>query len=242
MLKSLPGIALFALAVACAPSMAINPGAAAITAAVADVGRPEADVVRDPFRKPQEMLRFAEIAPSDVVAELIPGGGYFTRLFSKAVGPTGRVFAVIPATNPDRPAPAVRAIAASPDYANVTVIEGPLVRFQSPQPVDLVWTSQNYHDIPPANRALLNTAAFNALKPGGLYVVVDHAAVSGTGPTNTLHRMDEQVARAEIEAAGFVFVEESAVLRNPADDRTIQVFESDMRGRTDQFALKFRRP
>lgn len=213
-----------------------------ITAAVADAGRPSADTIRDDLRLPAEMLIFADIQPGETIGEILPGGGYFTRIFSKAVGPEGHVYAVINTRNPERPAPAVEAISADPAYANVTVIEGPLAAFVAPRPVDVVWTSDNYHDIPDANRAALNTAAFNALKSGGLYIVLDHAAVSGSGPTNTLHRMDETVARAQIEAAGFVFVEASDALRRPTDDRTLPVFDANTRGHTDQFILKYRKP
>ena len=212
------------------------------TAAVSDAGRPAADTARDDLRLPAQMLSFAEVKPGETIGEILPGGGYFTRIFSKAVGPSGHVYAIINPRNPERPAPAVEAIAADPGYANVTVIEGPLAAFKTPQPVDLVWTSDNYHDIPDANRAAVNTAAFNALKSGGLAIVLAHAAVSGSGPTNTLHRMDETVARAQIEAAGFVFVEASDALRRPTDDRTLPVFDANTRGHTDQFILKYRKP
>ena len=213
-----------------------------ITEAVSDSGRPPADTARDDLRLPVQMLIFAQIHPGETIGELLPGGGYFTRIFSKAVGPSGHLYAIINTRNPERPAPAVEAIAADPAYGNVTVVEGPLTAFTTTRPVDLVWTSNNYHDIPDANRAALNTAAFNALKKGGLYIVLDHAAAPGSGPTNTLHRMDEAVARAEIEAAGFVFVEASDALRNSTDDRTLPVFDANTRGHTDQFILKYRKP
>ena len=215
---------------------------ATVQQAVADPGRPAADVARDDLRLPATMLAFAGVSPGQTIGEMLPGGGYFTRIFSKVVGPEGHVYAIISPANPERPTPAVRGIAADPAYANVTVIEGPLVEFVTPQPVDLVWTSNNYHDIPEANRDAVNAAAFRALKPGGLYIVLDHSAAPGTGPVNSLHRMDEQVARAQIEAAGFVFVESSDALHRPEDDRTLRVQEADIRGRTDQFILKYRKP
>jgi predicted methyltransferase len=213
-----------------------------IAAAVSDAGRPAADTARDDLRLPAEMLAFADVHPGETIGEILPGGGYFTRIFSKAVGPEGHVYAIINTRNPERPTPAAVTLAADPAYANVSVVEGPLGAFATPQLVDLVWTSNNYHDIPEAGRAAVNTAAFNALKPGGLYIVLDHAAVSGSGPANTLHRMDETVARTQIEAAGFVFVEASEALRRPTDDRTLPVFEANTRGHTDQFILKYRRP
>lgn len=219
-----------------------TPPPAYVAAAVADQGRPAADTARDDLRLPAEMLVFAGVQPGQTIGEILPGGGYFTRIFSKAVGSQGHVYAIINTRNPERPAPAAEAIAADPAYANVTVVEGPLGSFTTPRPADLVWTSNNYHDVPEANRAAVNTAAFNALKPGGIYIVLDHAAVPGSGPTNSLHRMDEQVARTQIEAAGFVFVEASDALNRPTDDRTLPVFEANTRGHTDQFILKYRRP
>lgn len=213
-----------------------------VTAAVSDPGRPAADTARDDLRLPADMLLFADIQPGETIGEILPGGGYFTRIFSKAVGPAGKVYAIINTRNPERPTPAVVTIAADPAYANVTVVEGPLATFTTPQPVDLVWTSDNYHDIPDDSRAALNTAAFNALKSGGVYIVIDHSAVPGSGLVNALHRMDEQIARAQIEAAGFVFVEASQLLHRPTDDRTLPVFDANTRGHTDQFVLKYRKP
>ncbi|CAN5402834.1 class I SAM-dependent methyltransferase [soil metagenome] len=213
-----------------------------VTAAVSDAGRPAADTARDDLRLPAEMLAFADVHPGETIGEILPGGGYFTRIFSKAVGPEGHVYAIINTRNPERPTPPAIGIAADPAYGNVTVVEGPLGAFALPQPVDLVWTSDNYHDIPDANRGAVNAAAFNALKSGGIYIVLDHSAVPGSGPANTLHRMDEAVARAQIEAAGFVFVEASEALRRPADDRTLPVFDANTRGHTDQFILKYRKP
>jgi len=119
----------------------------------------------------------------------------------------------------------------------------------TPEPVDLVWTSQNYHDLhdsfaKPADLAQVNAAIFRALKPGGIYVVLDHAALPGSGlsATETLHRIDPATVRAEVEAAGFVYVGESDVLRNPNDPHTAKVFDPSIRGHTDQFVFKFRKP
>lgn len=218
-------------------------------AAVADAGRPQADRDRDAVRKPAEMLALAGVHPGTSMVEMLPGGGYFTRIFSKAVGPAGHVFAVIgdAPPNPTRPAP-VLAIAADPAYANVQVLAQSFTAFAPPSPVDLVWTSENYHDLHLARLNLdvpaVNRAVFNALRPGGLYVVVDHAAAAGAPVTvaDTLHRIDPAIVRREVEAAGFVFVRESDTLRNPADPHNIPVFDPAIRGHTDQFVLVFRRP
>jgi predicted methyltransferase len=121
--------------------------------------------------------------------------------------------------------------------------------FAAPAPLDLVWISDNYHDLhdpflAPADLAKINAAVFKALKPGGIYLVLDHAAPAGSGlaDTNTLHRIDEAVVKSEVEAAGFKLVGESDALRNPADDHTKAIFDPVLRGHTDQFILKFRKP
>jgi predicted methyltransferase len=119
---------------------------------------------------------------------------------------------------------------------------------QLPEKAELVWTSQNYHDLHLARLnldvAAVNRAVYEALKPGGLYVIVDHAAAAGTGldVPDKLHRIDPAIVRREVEAAGFRFEGESTVLRNPADDHTLLVFDPAIRGHTDQFVFKFRKP
>lgn len=222
-----------------------------IDAAVADPSRPAADTARDPDRKPAEMLSFAQVKPGELVVDFMPGGGYFTRLFAKAVGPTGKVYAFVPSEVDAifKKASPVVAIAADPAYSNLTVIDTPLMQFAVPQSVDLVWTSQNYHDLHnksfgPADMAKLNKAIFNALKPGGIFVVLDHSAQDGTHATttDTLHRIDEATVIGEVKAAGFTFESESDALRNPNDPRTARVFDPSVRGHTDQFILKFRKP
>ena len=226
-------------------------GAPYVTAAVADPGRPPADVQRDPERKPAEMLAFAEVRPGEKIGELLPGGGYFTRIFAKAVGPTGRVYAILPQLPAGAPAPPpspVAAMAAEPGYANVRPVTENFTRLELPEKLDLVWTSQNYHDLHLArfktDVAAVNKAVYDALKPGGLYVVLDHAAAPGTGleVPDQLHRINPEIVRREVEAAGFQFVGESDVLRNPADDHLKKVFDPAIRGRTDQFIYKFRKP
>ena len=224
-----------------------------IAAAVADSGRPDADKQRDANRKPAEMLVFAGVKPGAQIAELIPGGGYFTRLFSKAVGGSGHVFAVVPAPLPDAPADVpdfaarVKAIAADPNYANVSVVVEPFSQLGVPAPVDLVWTSDNYHDLhnfPGLDVGVLNKMVFDDLKPGGIYLILDHSAAAGSGTrdTKTLHRIDPEAVKAEVLAAGFVFVGSSDLLRQSDDPRTAKVFDPVVRGRTDQFILKFRKP
>ncbi len=227
-----------------------------ITAAVADSGRPDADRMRDANRKPAQTLAFSGIKPGDEVAELIPAAGYYTRMLSKVVGPSGHIYLLVPPSPPNAPRRPGRpdmmdmanALAQNPAYPNVTVL--PLKMsggFGLPQPVDLFWTTLNYHDlhnIPGADLGAFNQEVLDALKPGGVYFVVDHAAAAGTGVsvTRKLHRIDPAAARKEIEAAGFKYVGHSNLLRNPKDPHTKIVFDPSIRGRTDQFIFKFRKP
>lgn len=225
---------------------------AGVAAAVADPIRPDADKEQDENRKPAEVLSFAEVKPGMRIADFIPGGGYYTRLFSLAVGKDGHVYAIVPEElfkmKADADA-AVQAIAADPRYGNVTVLKQPVSRPSPPGPLDIVFTSMNYHDLHdkflgPADVAAVNKAIFAALKPGGVYIVLDHAAAPGSGlrDTETLHRIDPAVVKQEVQAAGFVLDGESDVLRNPDDAHNAKVFDPALRGKTDRFLFKFRKP
>ena len=222
-----------------------------IAMAVADPARPEADVKRDEDRLPRQVLAFAGVKPGAKVADLIPGGGYFTRIFSKAVGPRGKVYAYVPdeLTKMAKREPAVNAIARDPNYKNVVVILDTLPAFNAPEKLDLVFTAQNYHDMHdkfmgPADLGVVNRQIFKALKPGGVYLVLDHAAQPGSGlrDTETLHRIDPAVVKAEVTAAGFIFEGESKVLRNADDKHSQSVFDPAIRAKTDQFIYRFRKP
>jgi predicted methyltransferase len=220
---------------------------AAVTAAIADSARPPADVARDAKRKPVAMIAFAGMKPGMKVVELIPGGGYFTRIFAKVVGPTGKVYA---AAGPGRDGapPAVAAIAAAPGYENVTVI--PLANgiFAAPEKADIVWTSRNIHDLYNPKRTV-DAAAFNkgvldALKPGGVFIVLDHAAPKDAtiDTTDALHRINPELVKKQLIAAGFQYAGESKVLRNADDDMTKKIFDATAPDTTNQFILKFRKP
>jgi predicted methyltransferase len=240
--------ALVACATPAPPVGGVNANAA-ITMAVADAGRPADDVAKDAVRKPAETLAFARVLPGQAVAEILPGGGYFTRLLSKTVGPDGRVYALVPASAMSFPPQIdpVRAIASDPGYTNVYV-ETPDGPIQPSVPVDMVFTAQNYHDIHgyfgAEAAAAFNRAAFASLKPGGTYVVIDHSAVAGAGTSGarSIHRIEASVVKTEVVAAGFVFDGESNILANPADPRTATVFDPSIRGHTDQFMLRFKKP
>lgn len=222
----------------------------AMVAAVADKGRPEADTKRDADRKPAEMLDFAGIKPGMVVGDFLPGGGYFTRIFAKAVGPKGKVLAITnpPPANATTPPPII-AIAADPQYGNITLVSTGIGSFKLPEQVDVMWTSQNYHDLY-LTRFNLDVPAvtkeiYDAIKPGGVFIVLDHRAADGAPvveTANTLHRIDPASVRKTVEAAGFKYEGESKVLANPADDHTKVVFDPALRGHTDQFIYKFRKP
>jgi predicted methyltransferase len=225
----------------------------AVAAAVADPARPQADRDRDADRKPAESIAFAGLKPGQRIADLLPGGGYFTRIFSGVVGKKGQVFAVATPKRadapPDRPEPsaAVRAIAADPHYSNVTVSVEKLVELKLPEKLDMVWTSQNYHDVhnvPNIDVGAFNKTVFNSLKPGGIYIVIDHAAAKGTGfaDTSTLHRSDPDAVKAEVLAAGFEFAGSSDVIASAADDHKTRVFEQGLHDKTDRYVLKFRKP
>ena len=238
--------------------VAVQPGFAAdavpshITSALTDQGRPQADKDRDAERKPGETLSFIGLKQGDKVVDFIPGDGYFTRLFSKVVGPNGKVYALSPvelnALLKSDASAATKAISAEPAYKNVAVLTQPINEFKIPESVDVVWIRQNYHDyyfkpIGVTDAGALNKKIYNALKPGGLYVIVDHAAAAGSGieAASKLHRYDVEAVKKEVIAAGFKFDGESNVLRNPADDHSKSVFDPSMRGHTDQYILKFRK-
>jgi predicted methyltransferase len=230
-----------------APAQAADPS---VSAAVADPGRPAADVALDGARKPAALLAFMGIKPGDRVVDVWPGA-YWDRLFSTAVGPQGHVYMFWPLEAAKAEQVKVPDVGSAPlpGYPNVTVLASPANAFTTPEPVDLVWIRQNYHDLydpfmAPTDVPTFNRAVFTALKPGGLYVIVDHSAPDGSGlaGANTTHRIDAAVVKKDVSAAGFVFVGESDALRNPADPRTVLVFDKSIRGHTDQFVYIFRKP
>jgi predicted methyltransferase len=244
------------LLAACAAASVLAVGAAAavvpptIAAAVADKGR-DADRDADARRHPGELIAFSGAKPGDKVVDLIPGSGYFTKIFSKVVGPKGHVYMIWPAeyAKEAQPDPVKNAELAKTGYPNTSVILQPGAAFAAPEPVDLVFTVQNYHDYPDKfmgniDPMILNRAVYKALKPGGVFLVVDHVAEAGSGlrDTDTLHRIDPAIVKKQVTAAGFVFEGESNVLRSPADDHKKVVFDKAIRGHTDQFIYKFRKP
>jgi predicted methyltransferase len=232
-------------------AMAATPPGA-ISPAIADASRPASDRSQDADRHVAEVLAFADIHRGDTVVDLMPGNGYYTRLFSRLVGPRGRVYAVQP-TEMDKVAPgglkSVRGFAGKPPYDNVKVLVQPVDALHLPTNVDLVWTSKNYHDLHdkfmgPANVEAVNRAIFRALKSDGRYLVLDHAAAAGSGLAHTedLHRIDPSRVTREVTSIGFRAASASNVLDNPDDTHTAAVFDPSIKGRTDQFLLAFRKP
>ena len=242
-------MALVACSTAPPPQGSVN-ATTAYAVALADAGRPTDDAAKDAARKPAETLAFAHVMPGQTVGEVLPGRGYYTRILSKVVGPRGKVVALVAAEtaarNP-RSLEGIRALMADAAYGNV-VLETPPGGAASTTPLDVLFVSQFYHDIHAFESAeaaaAFNRAAFAALKPGGYYVIIDHASAAGAGVSvsKTLHRIEASSVKAEVLAAGFVLDGESPLLANSADARTAAVFDPSIKGRTDQFVLRFKKP
>ncbi|WP_340588637.1 methyltransferase [Erythrobacter alti] len=224
--------------------------------AINDISRLD-DVEQDESRKPGELLAFAQIDRGDVVGDYIMGGGYVTRLLAMAVGREGKVYAFQPE----------EFIAFSPDYGpqqdetvrrysddegnpvNVFALRAPLTQPGWPEPLDTIITVMNFHDLylPNFPEGTAQEAAdmlYASLKPGGTLVVVDHHATEGAGAeaADTLHRMDSALAMETLTSAGFELEEESDLYSRPDDPRTANVFDDPIRGSTDQFAWRLRKP
>ena len=243
---------LIAVALLLAPlPLSAQTASPAVTAALADPARPSSDRDRDAARKPAELLGFAGIKPGQKVADFIMGGGYWTRILAKTVGDAGKVYAYQPAQFiAYRSAYGSEQYAATKPYANVVASRESLGEFAFPEPLDAIITVQNWHDLhlkqsPDGFGAATAKRLYDALKPGGVLLVVDHASAPGGKPfaaADSLHRGDAAATRKEIESAGFRFSGESRIYAAPADPRTASVFDPAIRGKTDQFVYKFTRP
>jgi predicted methyltransferase len=242
-------LVLGAIALACIP--AVLAAQSSIASALSAADRPKADTDRDADRKPAALLAFAGVRPGDRVADIMPGTGYFTRIFSHVVGPKGHVLAIVP-TELAQVAPNLAASATAlgndPAYANISVSIAPTVSLSAPLPIDLAWTSDNYHDLyaffGADKAAQFDAAVYRMLKPGGVFIVIDHAAAPGIDQAaiKRMHRIDPAIVKAQVEAAGFKLESESAILSNPDDGHDRPVFDPVIKGHTDQFVLKFRKP
>ncbi len=221
-----------------------------IAAALKDPLRTAKSVELDASRKPAEVLAFSGIRPGDKVADLMPGAGYYTILFSDMVGARGRVYAVVPQEILKfGPRATEGVVALQSSHKNITLTSPAINAFAVAEPLDAVWTSWNYHDfhdpfMGPADVTRVNKAIFDALKPGGVFLILDHRAETGSGlrDTNTLHRIDIETVKSEVQAAGFVLEAASEALASPDDLHNLNVFDGKIRGHTDTFVLKFRKP
>ena len=202
--------------------------------------------------KLSELIRFARVDAGSTVIDVYPGDGDWTRLFSDVVGPEGRVFSFVPTEiadlKPDQVS-RMQTLAKEPGRENVEAVSADLVALpESSQSLDVVWLHLFYHDLHTAllqtrgaTPAGFNRAVFERLKPGGLYVIVDHVAATGTGASRaeSLHRIDPAAVRKEVETAGFVLDAESTVLANKDDPHSTKVFDPSIKGETDRFAYRF---
>lgn len=213
--------------------------------AIANPARSKVEREADAHRLPAQTIAFAGVAPGMAIAELLPFYGYFTRLLCDVVGSKGKVYGIENLnwsnTEYDKHLTGQR--------RNVFLQRKRWGQFEFPEKIDLFWITQNYHDLHVAEYGHVDIAAFNrrvfdALKPGGIYFISDQAGNPGITEEqiSDLHRIDQAQVIREVTAAGFVLIDESDALRHPRDDRTRSIFDAVVRGQTDQFMLKFRKP
>lgn len=224
-------------AVETAPSAATS-----IATAIADPLRPQEDVARDAARKPAQIIEFAGVRPGMTVIEYAPGGGYYTRLLARTVGPEGKVYAMVPAAFADRTEYMDMINALASQYGNVEVVAADFGNYLLPELADLAWTSENYHDFVNGKTAeALDKQTLASLKPGGIYFVEDHSAPgTGVSATSTMHRIDPEAVKEQVTAAGFAFEADSQILYNPDDPHDASPREFG--GVSDKFTLRFRKP
>jgi len=238
-----------------AASPAPSSDADAIANALKAPGRLPEDLQQDASRKPAEVLAFFGVKPGMTVLDLFSGGGYYTEILSALVGPTGHVYAHnnSPYLDFDKE-PIAKRYQDPARLANVerfiaenNALELPDNKF------DFVLMSMVYHDVylvdeehgwPRIDAPKMLAEIFAAMKPGAVLGVIDHVAAAGAPPEtgNTLHRIDPELLKREITAAGFVLDAQSDILRNSADDHTLAVFDPNIRGKTDRVVLRFRKP
>ena len=232
----------------CAPVAASPKPADPIARAVADPARPADSRAADRLRKPAETLAFAGVQRGMAVGEFYPGGGYFTRMLSDIVGPSGHVYA-IENVGWKGAAAADRAMLAEGKWKNVSIDVQPFGTVRFPKPLDIAWVTQNYHDLKIAEYGKVETVAFDravyaALKPGGTFFILDHQGAPGMSDAEIakVHRIDRNVVIHEVTSAGFKLAAEGKFLRRPSDDHTKSIFDKSVQGHTDQYALKFVKP
>lgn len=241
-------VAVAALAVgACA--FAAEPVPAYIAAAVADKDRPKDDTDRDADRHPSEIMTMTGVKLGSRVVDVGPGRtGYYTKILSRIVGDGGKVYMFNPTwvaekfpAAKDAPAAFVQA-----GYKNVEGSVQPMAEIKFDAPVDVVFMSQIYHDQvwQKIDIAKMNAAIFAALKPGGVFFVIDHVGpdVRTAEQIDKTHRIEPSLVKEQVLAAGFKLEAESDILKNSADPHIANVFDPSIRGKTDQFVFKFVKP
>jgi predicted methyltransferase len=224
-----------------------------------DQDRPSDDHKRDQARQPAKVLSFSGVAIGDQVLDLFAGGGWYTELFSKAVGQSGKVYAqndqvvwrfagkdIIERTQNNRLNNVIR-------FDNMPIVDMTI----PDKSLDIAFVALNYHDLFFTHttqdgkkvqvrddivdyKAALATIK-QALKEDGIFIIIDHIARNGSGydTANTQHRIDPNIVKYQLEEAGFKLIEEAYYLRNPQDDLDKNVFAPEVRGKTDRFIYKF---
>ncbi len=226
-----------------------------IDKAVMDKSRPANERGRDANRKPAEILKLLGVESGMRIADLSSGGGYYTALLSKAVGKNGAVIAhntpyvVNKFTDSFKAGgPWETRLSSASWKVNVTKMISDLDDFKPAQPVDAALMVMFYHDTvwQKTDRSKMNEDIFNAIKPGGHYLIIDHSAEAGSGgrDTSSFHRIDKKMVIKELTDAGFKLVADSDILSNPEDTRDYNIFRDykTKRDQTDRFVLKFERP
>jgi len=245
------------------PSASTAPGATAPAPAAPDAiqtaltapDRFAGDAEEDAWRKSNEVLAFLDVKPGMHVLDYLAGGGYYTELLSRLVGPNGRVYAYNNEAYAKYAGDKPKQRYANSRLANVVEMGGPPEQLNiEPQSLDAVIFIQSYHDLhwkskkgdwAPTDPAQSLAQVMKALKPGGVALVVDHVAAAGSNPdesVDALHRIDPEVVKRDFTAAGLTYDSESKIFANTTDDHTKLVFDPEIRHKTDQFVFKFRKP
>jgi predicted methyltransferase len=245
-----------------AAASASEPAAAAVVemevsiyaAAVSSETRPEADRESDAGRQPEAVLEFLGIQPGDVVLEMWAGAGYYTELLADVVGESGKVIAHAntPILNFAGEAHTMRHADNRLANTEILLAENNTLALEADS-IDAATIVLNYHDLYWSSEEygweeidvpVFLAEVYKGIKPGGTLGIVDHQAVSGSPAEtgSTLHRIDSAIVISELESVGFVLDGESNVLANPEDDHTKGVFDPEIRGKTDRYVLRFKKP
>jgi predicted methyltransferase len=237
------------------PLAAAQAAPADVAAAVSAPGRPAEAVVLDEVRKPAQVLGWLGLERGDRVLDYFTGTGYYAEIMARAVGPTGSVTGWN-SSGFGRNEPVRTALAAIHERSpNTAFYFTPTTALSfAPNAYDFILLHLVYHDaywesvqfgLPRIDPNTVTAALFRAVKPGGTVAVIDHIAAPGRetrAEVEANHRIDPATVRADFERAGFQFAGSSEMLRNPADDHSKNVFDPSIRGRTDRFVYRFRRP